>query len=170
MNDTDIGITLQALGERVPSGSSLVLIGGSALALLGSPRLTIDIDFVGDDKHPSELHKTIMQAAKELKVPAEPVPLERIIPLPEGHPERSIRIGQFGNLEVFIADPISIALSKIDRGYDTDLDDVVFLVQHEHVSLDELERIIQDVLARAHKYDFHPQFPAHFQELKNRLR
>jgi len=169
VDNTDIRTILQALGESVPSGSRLVLIGGSALALLGSPRLTIDIDFVGDDKHPSELHKTIIQAARELKILAEPVPFERVIPLPEGSPERSIRIGQFGNLEVFVADPYNIALSKIDRGYDTDLDDVVFLVQHNHVTLGELERITQEALAKAHPYDFHPEILAHFQELKNRL-
>jgi hypothetical protein len=40
---------------------------------LGSPRLTVDIDFVGDDLHPSELHRSIMQIAKELKIDAEPV-------------------------------------------------------------------------------------------------
>jgi hypothetical protein len=27
---------------------------------LESPRLTVDIDFVGDDVHPSELHRSIM--------------------------------------------------------------------------------------------------------------
>jgi hypothetical protein len=170
VDNTDIRTILLALGERVSPGSRLILIGGSALALLGSPRLTIDIDFVGNDKHPSELHKTIMQAARELKIPAEPVPFERIIPLPKGSEERSIRIGQFGNLEIFIADPYSIALSKLDRGYDTDLDDVVFLVRYEHVTLDELERITRDALASAHQYDFHPDILAHLQELKNRLK
>jgi hypothetical protein len=53
----------------------LILVGGSALALLGSPRLTIDIDFVGDDVHPSELHRTIVQIAMDLKIHVEPVPI-----------------------------------------------------------------------------------------------
>jgi hypothetical protein len=70
------------MGAHVPPASQLILVGGSALALLGSPRLTIDIDFWGDDVHPSDLHKTIMQAAKDLKIYVEPVPLERFIPLP----------------------------------------------------------------------------------------
>ena len=79
--------------------------------MLGSPRLTIDIDFIGDDVH-----------------------LERFVPLPEGNEERVIRIGQFGNLEVFVVDPHSIALSKLDRGLDTDFDDLVFLIQNNHVT------------------------------------
>ena len=65
MDSMAIQIILQKLGERVPPDSHLVLVGGSALALLGNPRLTIDIDFVGDDIHPNELHKTLLQAAKE---------------------------------------------------------------------------------------------------------
>jgi len=34
------------------------------LALLGSPRLTIDIDFVGDDVQLSELHQFIIALSK----------------------------------------------------------------------------------------------------------
>ena len=75
MDNTEIQSILKALGERVPSSSRLVLIGGSALALLGSPRLTIDIDFVGDDINPSKLARTVMQIAKELNIDIEPVPL-----------------------------------------------------------------------------------------------
>jgi hypothetical protein len=93
---------------------------------LGSPRLTVDIDFVGDDVHPSEFHQFIMQIAKELKIDVEPVPLDRFIPLPTGSTKRQIRIGQFGNLEIYVADPYSIALSKLDRGFDTDFEDIIF--------------------------------------------
>jgi uncharacterized nucleotidyltransferase DUF6036 len=102
--------------------------------LLGSPRLTIDIDFIGDDVHLNPLHRTIMQIAREMQIHVEPVPLERFVPLPEGNEERVIRIGQFGNLEVFVVDPHSIALSKLDRGLDTDFDDLVFLIQNNHVA------------------------------------
>jgi hypothetical protein len=122
LDNFEIRSLLQSLGERVPPGSQLILIGGGALALLGSPRLTVDIDFVGDDIHPSEFHRSIMQIARELKIDAEPVPLDRFVPLPMGSTERQIHIGQFGNLEIYVADPYSIALSKLDRGFDTDFD------------------------------------------------
>ena len=62
MDNSEIQSILNTLGERVPTSSRLVLVGGSALALLGSPRLTIDIDFVGDDVNPNKLHRTIMQS------------------------------------------------------------------------------------------------------------
>jgi hypothetical protein len=169
LDNSEIKSLLQTLGERVPPGSQLILIGGGALALLGSPRLTVDIDFVGDDVHPSELHQSIMEIAKELKIDAEPVPLDRLVPLSMGGPERHIRIGQFGNLDVYVADPYSIALSKLDRGFDTDVDDIVFLIQQNLVSLNELERIMHNALPYARKYDLDPDIQEHFKELKKRI-
>jgi len=169
MNNTEIQAILRTLGERVPPDSRLVLVGGSALALLGSPRSTIDIDFVGDDIQPEPLHQTILQIARELKIHVEPVPLNRFVPLPAGSGERSLNIGQFGNLEVYVADPYSIALSKLDRGLDTDLDDIVFLIRRNYIALDELERITREALPQAGKYDFNPDILAHLQALKMRL-
>lgn len=169
LDNSEIKSLLQTLGERVLPGSQLILIGGGALALLGSPRLTIDIDFVGDDVHPSEFHRFIMQIAKELKIDVEPVPLDRFVPLPMGSTERQIRIGQFGNLEVYVADPYSIALSKLDRGFDTDLEDIVFLIQQDYISVNGLERITHDALPHASKYDFHPDILDHLKELKHRI-
>ena len=169
MDNSEIQSILQTLGERVPPHSQLILIGGGALALLGSPRLTVDLDFVGDDVHPSKLHRSIMQVARELKIHVEPVPLDRFVPLPAGSTERNIRIGQFGNLEIYVADPYSIALSKLDRGFDTDFEDIVFLIQRNFISLNELERITRDAMPQARKYDFHPEILDHLQELKNRI-
>ena len=170
MDHSEIQSILQSMGERVPSNSQLILIGGSALALLGSPRLTIDIDFVGDDLHPNELHRSIMQIAKELKIHVEPVPLDQFVPLPEGSEKRNIRIGQFGNLEVYVADPYSIALSKLDRGLETDFEDIIFLIHKKFISLNELERITRDALPQAGKFDFNPDILDHLDELKDRLK
>jgi hypothetical protein len=170
MDNSEIFSVLQKAGERVPPGSQLFLVGGSALALLGSPRLTIDIDFIGDDIHPSHLHRTIMQIAREMQIHVEPVPLERFIPLPKDSDKRSIRIGQYGNLEVFVADPYSIALSKLDRGLDTDFDDLVFLVQNGYVHMAEFERILKEALPQARKFDLNPDILEHLQELRTRLK
>ncbi|MHB8778217.1 MAG: nucleotidyl transferase AbiEii/AbiGii toxin family protein [Anaerolineales bacterium] len=170
MGHMEIQSILSILGERVPFESRLFLIGGTALTLLGSPRPTIDIDFVGDDVHPNELHRKIMQIARELKIHVDPVPIEHFIPLPDGSEQRNIHIGQFGNLDVYVIDPYSIALSKLDRGLDTDLDDIVFLIQHNHVNLEELERVTQNILSHTRKFDLHPEILAHFQELKIRLK
>jgi len=171
MDNTEIQSVLQILGERVPPSSRLLLVGGSALVLLGSPRLTIDIDFIGDDVSPSELDKIIMRVAKELKIYMEPVAIKRFIPMPDGSDERTIRIGQFGNLEVYVADPYSIAFSKLDRGFDTDFDDIIFLINRNLVDIEELERVTSNALSRARDFDMNPnEVLAHLQELKDRLR
>lgn len=170
MDSLEIRIVLETLGKRVPPGSRLILVGGSALALLGNPRPTIDIDFFGDDVHPSELHRTILQIARELEIHLEPVPLDRFIPLPGGNEKRHIYIGQFGNLEVYVADPYSIALSKLDRGFDTDLADIVFLIQNGFVKRQEFENLVESALAQAGKFDFNPEIVDHLQELKKRLK
>jgi len=169
MDNAEIQSILQIIGERVPPSSQLVLIGGSALTLLGSPRPTVDIDFVGDDVHLNQLHQAIMQIATELRIHVEPVPLHRFIPLPQGSEERSIRIGQYGNLEIHVADPYSIALSKLDRGFETDLEDIVFLIQRNFITLDELEHITRGALSQARKFDLHPDILDHLRELKDRL-
>jgi hypothetical protein len=49
MDYAELENALTHLGKRLPPESHLTLIGGSALLLLGSPRLTMDIDFIGDD-------------------------------------------------------------------------------------------------------------------------
>ena len=84
MDNSELKSILQILGERVPTHSHR----RRSFALLGSPRLTVDIDFVGDDVHPSEFHRSIMQIARELKIDAEPVPLDRFVPLPMGSTKR----------------------------------------------------------------------------------
>jgi hypothetical protein len=130
LDNSEIKSLLQSLGERVLPGSQLILIGGGALALLGSPCLTIDIDIVGDYVHPSEFHRFIMQIAKELKIDVEPVPLDRFVSLPVGSIDRKIRIGPFENLEIYVADRYSFALSKLDHSFfDTDFDDIIFLIR-----------------------------------------
>lgn len=169
MDSAEIQAVLNAIGARVPPGSRLILLGGSALALLGSPRPTVDIDFIGDDVRPEPLHQTILNIAAEMDIDAEPVPLDKFVPLPEGGEERTLRAGQFGNLEIFIADPYGIALSKLDRGADTDFDDLVFLVQRGYVDMHKFERAVQAARSRAREFDLSPDILERLQELKKRL-
>jgi len=162
---------LEILGKRIQVPARLFLLGGGALALLGSPRLTIDIDFIGDDVSPSALDTTIVQTAKELHIYAEPVALERFIPLPAGSQDRAVPIGQFGNLEVYVADPYSIALSKLDRGFDTDIDDIIFLIQHGYVKLEELQHVMQEALPCAREFDMDAAgMVAHLQIVRARMK
>lgn len=160
---------LERLGARYPKPATLHLLGGSALILLGSARETLDIDYVGDDIHKDDFQIVIEAVAKELGLDAEPVPIERFVPLPEGSEQRGIHIGKFGTVDVFVFDPYSIALSKLDRGSDRDLDDLVFLIQRGQIKQEEFERILSDALPHADKFDFNPEILDHLRELNRRL-
>ncbi len=112
-----------------------------------------------------------MQIAQEQDIYAEPVPLERFIPLPEGSENRRIKIGKFGNLTVFAADPYSIALSKLERGFDTDLEDIIFLIKHNLIEMAELEKVVEKSLPRAREFDINAtDMLAHLQTIIKRLK
>lgn len=169
MQPLNIRAILQQLGERLPHATRLELVGGGALALLGSPRPTIDLDFVGDDLRPSPPDQAVLSAAKALNIPADPVPLERFIPLPEGSAERAIHIGQFSNLDVWVADPYSIALSKLDRGLDTDMDDLRFLLEGGFIRLDDLVHFVDAAAEYAPQFDLQPaEMAARLETLRNK--
>ena len=170
MNKSVIREFLTELRNRYSKQETLYLLGGSALILLGSSRDTLDIDYVGDDTQKDEFQILIEEIASELELETEVVPIERFIPLPEGNEKRKIHIGQFGNVNVYVLDPYSIALSKVDRGFETDLEDIIFLIQHNQINMEELGQILKNSLPHAGKFDFHPEILAHFEDLKKRLK
>lgn len=171
MESDQIRAFLNALGNRYPHSAQLYLLGGSALCLLGSPRPTLDIDYIGDDLKKDDLQKAMEEIAREMDLDVEAVPIERFMPVLAGGRKRSLYFGKFGKIEVYIFDPYSIALSKIDRGFDTDLDDIIFLIKRRLVDIEELERITRDALPRAREFDMNPsEILAHLQELKDRLK
>ncbi len=148
-----ISAFLTELGACYPLPDALVLLGGSALCLLGSNRPTLDIDYVGDDLHKNALQRTIDQIAHELRIQVDAVPIDQFVPMPMGADQRRLFIGRFGRLEVFALDPYTIALSKLDRGFDTDIEDIVFLIHRNLVTLEQLEQVALTALTRAAEFD-----------------
>ena len=157
---------LQRLGERFPQPATIYLLGGSALCLLGSPRETLDVDYGLEADSPG-LQTVLNQLALELKLDLEAVALAEFIPLPP-EPERRHRlIGRFGQVDVYIFDLYSIALSKIARGFESDLEDVQFLLAKGFIHWQELESHFENVLPRAASADIDPkEFKAYFDALR----
>lgn len=144
---------LKEVGNRYSQPADLLLLGGSALCLLGSPRPTLDIDYVGDDLTKDEFQQCIDRVAQDMGIVVEAVPIEGFVPLPEDADQRKVSIGQFGAVRVYILDPYSMALSKIDRGFDTDIEDVVFLIRRGFIRPDELRSLVAKALERAGKFN-----------------
>jgi hypothetical protein len=147
---------LVRLGDRLDEPGELVLLGGGALLLLGSPRTTIDIDYVGDDLSRSDFQVAVEQVAEELGLVVDPVPIWDFVPMPANSAKRRVHVGRFGAVDVFALDPYVMALSKLDRGFDSDLADIVFLVQRGLVSLDRIAEQVAAAIPNAAAFDMDP--------------
>jgi hypothetical protein len=130
-------------------------LGGSALCLLGSTRQTLDIDFTTElESEPSQhLESVIRQLAQEMNLDVEPVPIAEFVPLPQNALKRRRFIGRFDHLDFFVYDLYTIALSKISRGFESDFEDVLFLLRKNFINLPELEGYFQEILPAALKAD-----------------
>jgi hypothetical protein len=161
---------LEELGRQYRLPTTLFVIGGGAVCLLGSPRLTLDFDYVGDDLVKDDLQQTIEGIARKLQIRVEAVPIERFIPLPKGAEERHLFVGRYGLIDVFVFDPYSIALSKVERGFDTDIDDVLFLLRQNVVDFNQLESIVVSALDQAAEFDMDKTATLdHLEEVRRRL-
>lgn len=169
---SDIENFLQRLGNECASPTVIYLLGGTALFLLGNPRTTEDIDYLGDDlpSADDDFALLIKKIAIELDIEVEGVPIDGFLPIPEGSEQRHILIGKYKALTVYAFDPYTIALSKIERGFASDLQDVKFLVKKELVDLSILESQVPALEAQAAAYLIDVQtFRRNFQTLKTSL-
>jgi hypothetical protein len=163
---------LESLGARYPKAATIYILGGSALCLLGSRRETLDIDYNFELRDPGsyEFEDILRQLGEEMRLDLEVVPLEEFIPLPPDSHNRRRFIGKYGQVEAYIYDLYSIALSKIARGFEADFEDVEFMIHQGLIILNELEKYFTAILPDVHKTDITPsEFMAYFQELKRRL-
>lgn len=147
---------LTEVGKQVGTPTNILLLGGSGLLMLGQLRPTIDVDFEGEENATDQFRRLLENVAVEMKIEVEAVPIGRFIPLPTGADNRHISVGKFGNLRVFVFDPYSIALSKLDRGFDTDIEDVVFLLRKGLIEFEELSTIVESAATQATTFDLNP--------------
>ena len=141
---------LSALGRRFTRPGRIYLVGGTTLVWERLRSQTIDIDLTYDvsPEDTGEFTRTIQALKRELAINVEEVSPGDFIPLPAGYRERSLFIGRFGSLEVFHFDLYSTALSKIERGRDEDLSDVLTLLKTSRIDMAQLAACFEDILPR----------------------
>jgi hypothetical protein len=163
---------IQQLAERYGDAGTLYLLGGSALCMLGSPRETRDVDYtfeVAPEATP-RFRAALAEVAAELRLDLENVPIAEFIPLPPEAAERRRPLGRHRQLDVYIFDPYTIALSKIARGFEADIEDVEFLLRTGVIEFAELERLFGAILPKAPQADIDPkEFRAYFEEIRRRV-
>lgn len=169
VTDAEIQRFLQRLGDRYSGKTDLYLLGGGALCLLGNARPTLDLDYTTGrpEEVAGELERLIEGLAREMKLDIEAVPLDEFIPLPAGASTRHRLVSQYGGLSVYIYDLYSIALSKVARGFETDLEDVLFLLRQQLVELEQLAAYVAAALGEAWTFDIDPaDLERHLAELR----
>lgn len=152
----EIQVFLQRLGRHYPHPGTLYLLGGSALCLLGSPHRTLDIDYTPIGAEHVQLQAAIETLATEMRLEPKAVPIEEFVPLPDGTSARHQFVGRFGALDVYIFDPYTIALSKVARGLETDLQDVTFLLGKHIINLEKLADCVIGAMPQAWYFDIDP--------------
>ena len=163
----------QSLSERYSGSATVYLLGGSALCLLGSPRATMDVDYTFEvaPEDVDRFRTTVAELASEMRMDLEDIPFEEFVPIPAGAHERRLEVWRFGQIDVYVFDLYSIALSKIARGFEADLDDVVFMPRERLIEFDELERFFKQALPLAPTTDIIPhEFQEYFDELCRRTK
>ncbi len=166
-----IDLFLRRLGDRFRRPGRVYLVGGTTMVFEGLRAQSLDIDLTLDVA-PAD-HAAMMQAIRELRdqlaLNVEEASPGDFIPLPAGYQDRALFVGRYGQLDVFHFDPYSTALSKIARGTEEDLNDVLALLRTGRLELASLERYYQEIrpqLAAKNLRQDPKEFDANFQALR----
>ncbi|HVU02866.1 MAG TPA: DUF6036 family nucleotidyltransferase [Polyangiaceae bacterium] len=118
---------IEALGRRARSPGIVYLTGGATAVLHGFRPTTIDVD-IKMDPEPAGAFEAIASLKDELDINVELASPDQFVPAVPGWQERSLFIAQHGPVKFLHYDPITQALSKIERGDARDLADVRALI------------------------------------------
>ncbi|HEX6796798.1 MAG TPA: DUF6036 family nucleotidyltransferase [Ktedonobacterales bacterium] len=129
--------------HKCPDG--FISWGGTAIVYRGLRGRTLGID-IAVDSDETRLLEAVRRLKDELQVNVELASPADFIPLPSDWENRAQFIGRFGTLDVFYFDFDSIALTKIVRANERDLDDLVLLAREGLVHLQALEQEVAAML------------------------
>ena len=128
---------LSAIGKRLRTAHTLYLVGGSSAVLVGWRLSTRDVD-VRPEPDSDELLRVLYELKNVLDINIELASPLDFLPELDGWRDRSPHVGSWGPLHVRHLDFRLQALAKLERGLDTDLDDVRTMIDRQLVSPEEL--------------------------------
>lgn len=142
---------IQALGRVARSPGRVYLTGGATAVLEGWREATVDIDLklVPDT---DEILRAIPRLKEEVGINLELAAPDQFIPEVPGWQDRSRFICQAGQLSFYHYDPYSQALSKLERGYGKDLQDVRSMLRAGLIESAELLRLFGEIEPALYKY------------------
>lgn len=120
------------LGRVAGERACVYLTGGATAVIEGWRSSTIDVD-IRIELERDELLRELSAVKEALDINLELASRPDFIPELPGWRERSPFLFRAGNVDVHHFDPYSQALSKIERGFDQDLDDVRAMLARDMV-------------------------------------
>ncbi|MGH2879463.1 MAG: DUF6036 family nucleotidyltransferase [Solirubrobacteraceae bacterium] len=140
----------RALGRVARHHTRIYLTGGASAVIEGWRGSTVDVDlrFEPDE----ELLRELPALKERLGVNIELASPPDFIPELPGWRERSPLVLREGNVEVHHFDFYSQALSKIERGFAQDLEDVGTMIERGFVESARLREFYEDIEPELYRY------------------
>ncbi|HEV7475428.1 MAG TPA: DUF6036 family nucleotidyltransferase [Pyrinomonadaceae bacterium] len=142
---------MKALGNGVASQARIFLVGGATAVLLGWRDSTIDIDLKAIPER-DELLRQFSVLKERLEINIELASPDDFIPALPGWEERSPFVRQVGRVTFLHYDFYAQALAKIERGHDSDQQDVQEMIQSKLVNPKRLLELFSQIEGDIHKY------------------
>lgn len=137
---------------RIARGRVRIYVTGGATAVLeGWRESTVDLD-LRFEPEADELLRELGALKESLGINVELASPPDFIPELPGWRERSPLVFRDGNVDIHHFDPYSQALSKIERGFTQDLDDVRALIDHGLVEPARLRELYDAIEPELYRY------------------
>lgn len=142
---------MKALGSGVKSPARVFLVGGASAVLLGWRDSTIDIDLKAIPER-DDILRQLSTLKERLEINIELASPDNFIPELPGWEDRSQFVRQEGKLTFLHYDFYAQALAKIERGHETDLQDIQQMIRSNLVDPGRLLELFSQIEGDIHKY------------------
>jgi hypothetical protein len=139
------------LGRISRTRARMYLTGGATAVLEGWRASTLDVD-IRLEPELEELLRALPELKERLAINIELASRPDFIPELPGWRERSPLAFREGGLDVHHFDPYSQALSKIERGFEHDLEDVRTMIDRGLVEPDRLRELYDAIAGDLYRY------------------
>lgn len=138
---------IEAFAKARGESLELLLVGGLALSLYGLPRYTIDID--GEIKCGGDTYFEFIEYLKKDGVAfniGSNISGWGMVPLPSNYQTRAKTVYSGDYLTLKILDPVDFVFSKLMRGTEEDLQDIMDVVRKFNISKESLNERVKLIL------------------------
>ena len=146
-----IGRLMQGIGRLARGPGRVYLVGGASAVTIGWRLATIDADLKLDPE-PEGVFEAIAALKDELDMNVELSAPDDFIPAVPRWRERSPFIVRHGQVDFFHYDFCAQALAKIERGHETDLQDVRQMLERRLVDTATLARAFDSIAPEIIRY------------------